>query len=825
MRATENSLHMKLCVMAVRAALAAMVVLPAAHGAESDEVAALTQPANKVELGLQNVNNSNAKFGEYNGLNQSGTSVIGNVDLRGGASYDSNSAFRWSVSGRNLGLENRSIDAEVGDQGRFRLNYNYDELLRNYSDQYQTFYNGAGSTALKLPATFATPAAARLSANTTTAAGALSNWANMQSPYATAACATTGGVPTAACAGPGILIPAAMHNFDVGTQRVKHALGGSAILAPGWELTMSAQREDKQGTKLTGVAFGGPARGVLVPEVINSSTDIFRFGLSHVADSWYLNANYTASFYRNATDTWTVESPFQGNLLAPSFGNNAKLVGAPDNQMHRFSLSGGVSITPKTRLTVATSTTRMTQDESFVTGLPSTWSIPETSAHAKVVGSTANVGLVDRSVPDLTLSAQYKYENRDNRTPAMDFKVSGGDAASAPNVFSTEPLNRRMQQFSVEGDYAVARRQSLRLGYDNQQIRRTADGDETPFRAETTTEHTVRLDYRNNVSPTVTGRFGYAHSERTHSEYEENILLPVPTVAPLPAADPLLPGFQQFYLADRSRNQLRSALNIQANDALSFQTGLDYNRDQFKNLEYGQKKSGSWVFKFDAALAASETLSYNAFYTLEHRDSQLDSLTIGRGSTATILDKAVSSAGSTCAGYFAASGHLPADEGTDPCRAWTVQQKDKTHTFGFGAKAGNLLGGKMELSTDLALSRSRSPISVTGGAYFGNGNAAAAATAAVPFNNIFIAAQDFPDVTSNLLDLRVNALYKYSKAAAVHMNYLWRRLRSNDWQYDAYAFNAAPGGAVAIPTYPGNNMTAPNYSVQAIGVSLVYTFR
>jgi MtrB/PioB family decaheme-associated outer membrane protein len=819
MRNTNNSMLVRASVLAVRGALAALVMIPALDAAaqENEEVRALTRPASKIEVGIGQVNNSSDKFGEYNGLDKRGQYVIGGFDLKGGDSYDSDSTWRWSAAGRDLGLDNRSMDLEFGRQGTFRINYGYDELQRIYSTKYQSFYDGAGTTSLSLPASFgAIPAAARLSANTTTPNGALSNWANLQSPYATAACAAAGGTPTGACRGPGYLIPAAMHHFDVGTQRSKHNLGGSVILAPGWEVSVTATHEHKDGAKLTGVAFGGPARGVLVPEVIDSDTNQYRATLAYAGERGFFNAGYHASFYRNATNTWNVENPFQGNLLAPSFGNRAKLIGAPDNEAHRLSLSGGYNFPHATRVTLAANYGRMTQDEDFLTGLPANWSIPVGSAHAKVVDSRLNATVSNRSLKDLTLTAVYKYENRDNRTPVYQFKVAGGDAASAPGLFSNDPLNRKMQQLSLDADYALARRQALKAGYDYQRIRRSSDAQENPWRADTTRESTLRLDYRNNLSELVTGRVGVAHAQRRHSEYEDNVLLPGP------GGEPLLPGFQQYFLAARNRDQLRSAANIQASDTLSFQTGIDFNRDRFLGNQYGAKETRGWVFKFDAALLASETLSYNGFYTYEDRRARLDSLTIGRGSSTTILDKPAYVAGALCAGYFAASGHLPSDEGTYPCRQWTEQQSDRVHTLGFSAKAASLMHGKAELGMDLAYSRSRTPITFTGGNYYSNGNAAAAPTAALPYNNVYVAAQNLPDITSNSLELRMNASYKLGKQSALRANYLLRRLRSSDWQYDAYA--NAPLGVLAVPVYPGNMMTSPNYTVGVLGLSYVHSF-
>jgi len=831
MRNTQNGLLLRASVIAVHSALAAFVILPAAHAAEaeSDEVRALTQPANTVEVGAVYVNRDSAKFGEYNGLDKRGTTANGSFQVFGGDRYDSDSAFRWSIKGRDLGLSNRRLEGEVGDQGKFRVNYTYDESQRHYSDSYQTIYDGAGTTAQTLPSSFdasrGTRGLATVPAGSTPAVtqnAALSNWQNIQSPYANAACAAasrsaTGvySAPTTdACKGPGYLIPAALHNFDVGTQRTKHDLGLSLILSPGWELTGSAAHELKDGNKLTGVAFGGPARGVLAVEPVDSVTDQLRLGLAYVGDKSHLTLSYYGSFYRNSTNVWSVENPFNSSLLASSFNNSAKMTGAPDNEMHRLALSGGYDFGYATRANMSGSYARMTQNDALLTGLPSTWSLPTTSANAKVINTTFNTSVTNRSIKDVTLSAAYKYENRDNRTPVYNLLVAGGDAATAPSLFTNEPLNRKMQQLSLDADYAFARRQAIRVGFDNQQIKRTADSPETPFKAETTRENTLRLDYRNTLSEIVTGRAGYSHSQRRHSEYEENVLLPTNPPAPLPAADPLLPGFQQYYLADRNRDQLRTSLNIQASDAISFQTGVDYNKDAYKP-EFGLKESNSWVFKLDGAYAASENLTYSAFYTYEDRKSQLDSLSIGRGTSATVITPAAHVPGTACTGYFAAAGTLPADGGTDECRQWSEKQSDKVHTFGFGAKALNLMGGKLDVGVDLAYSRARTPIEMSGGSYFGNGN-----TAAGTFNNVFIAAQSFPDITTNLVDLRINGLYRLDKASAVRVNYLYRRLKSNDWQYDAYANNA-----VAIPAYVGNGMTSPNYNAQMVGISYVHTFR
>lgn len=795
----------------VLVACAALAVVPAALAAEppNDEVRALTQPTNSFELGAGYVDSGSFKFGEYNGLEKRGAYALGGFDLRGGKGYDSGSGsgLRWRLNAADLGLKTRTFGAEVGDQGKYRLNYTYDEIVRNYSDQYRTPYQGTGTTGLTLPGY----PAVRLSA-TTTAAGALSNWTNLQAPYAT----IVGVTPTGS--GPGVLIPQMMHNFDVDTLRKRQGLDFTVGITRKWEFTTSAKHEDKDGTKLTGVAFGGPARGALLPEVIHNSTDQLRATLGYVNDKSNLAFGYYGSFFKNSIGTWTVANPFQSTLLNSFFNDAARLSGAPDNQMHRLSISGGYNFSRTTRFVASAHYSRMTQNVPFAGPWPSTWNIPVPSASAKVVNTNVNATLTARPANGLSLLANYKYEDRDNKTPVQEFLYAGGNAAGNPSLFENEPLNRRMHQFDAEGTYSFARRQAVKLAYEWQQIERSADSPESPFRADRTAEHTLRVDYRNSMSQYVSGRFGYAYSQRRSSEYEESQLIAPVNPAPLPAADPLLPGLEQFFIADRNRHKLRSALNIQPTEALSLQTGFDYNRDRYPASRYGLQYADSWVFKLDGAYARSETLSFNAFYTYESRQSRLESLAIARATTATILDPRVSGA---CTGFNIAAGHQPSDEGTDPCRQWSETQSDRVHTFGLNFTATELVHSKVDLNGEIAYSRARTPIDMTGGAYFSNGGAAGAPP--VPNNNIWIAATSFPAISSEMLDLRLSARYTLSQRSAVRLSYLYRKLNSADWQYDAYTNSRL--GAIAIPTYIGTGMTSPNYTVQVVGLSYVHSFR
>ncbi len=821
----KRSIAARAMVIAVRSALAALAVVPVTYAADvSDEVRDLTQPSSSFEVGAANVDKGSYKFGEYNGMEKKGGYLIGGFDLRGGGS--DNSAFRYRIKGTDLGLETRTLAAEFGEQGKFRINFGYDELNRNYSDSYKTLWNGAGSSTMTLPTSY--PATIANVAAVSTGTGPLYSWNNIQAPYATAACATTGGIPTAACQGPGYVIPANMHSFNVGTKREKSDVGANILLGDGWAVSVSARHENKEGTKLTGVAMGG-FKGALMPEPISNDTNIFGAKLSYNNEKANLILGYTASLFKNDIKVWTTQYPFSAaSATLPGVLNNLSMMnGAPDNEMHQINLTGAYNFSSATRLVLNGSYARLTQDQPFAYQSGSGWVVPATSANAKVIKSTLFAKLTTRPMKDLFLSAAYKYNHDDDQSPSRTYRITQYDSASTANIpsaaalnannnLTNEPTNRKQNQINLDADYTLGRGQTLSAGYEWQQIKRTADGDENPYPVEKTKENTLRIDYRNSMAENLSGRIGYAYSERKADDYREPELNPVGSSSNVGAYSEL-PGYRQFFVADRNRDKFRSALNYQASNALSLQAGLDYNKDKYPS-QYGLNESTGWVLNLDAAYAANENLSFNAYYSYEDMKATQNSLSMAVNRNTTAVTINATPTPGTCAAYAAASGTLPNGYYTDPCRMWSESQGDKITTLGIGFKSGGMMGGKLTLNGDLTYSDAKTPISVTGGVFSSNG---ATGTGATP--NAWFPAQSFPDVSTKVTDLRLVARYTLDKSSALRLNYQYRHLNSTDWQYDAYANSAL--GVTAVQAFIGPAMTSPNYIVNVFGVAYIYSFR
>src|ERR1035437_10108172 len=160
MTTNTNGFIARATVVARRGALIAMALAASTSLAAAQSAQDLTNPTSTTEIGGGDVSDGSYKAGEYNGLEKKGGFAIGNIDWRGGAAFDSDSALRWRIKGIDLGLDTRSLYGEIGAQGKFRLNFGFDELRRNRSDSYQTPYNGAGSNVLTLPGTWQVPTVA-----------------------------------------------------------------------------------------------------------------------------------------------------------------------------------------------------------------------------------------------------------------------------------------------------------------------------------------------------------------------------------------------------------------------------------------------------------------------------------------------------------------------------------------------------------------------------------------------------------------------------------------------------------------------------------------
>ncbi len=465
--------------------------VPVALDTDNAEVKELITSHSFIEAGVLGVSDTNWRFGQYNGLANSGAYGLGNFDINGGGAYGSNDATRWRLTGKNIGLETREFTGEYKDQGKYKLNIGYDEIARYGQGTYQTPYIGAGGNILGLPV----------------------GW-----QYPTSTAFPTGNMRN--------LTPRdqlLFQNAELSTKRRRFDGGFSYFLDNEWELKSSMRHEEKNGTQTLGASIGPGLRGVILPQPISQSTDQINASMNFTGEKAYGSFAYYGSIFHNDYDSITFANAFQaGSRTNSPIGRMSTM---PDNQFHQFTLSGGYNFSPDTKLVGSGGYGRNWQDQSF---LPYSTFSTATPVNGNLNGAvdfkSANVKLTHRATKDLNFAAAYKYDERENLTSVNTYFYPGTDnPASALSARSNTPFSRRVQTGNLDLSYAIAKGHTVKAGYEVQNIDRWCNGTWTSC-ADTpsTLENIGKLDYIGNLTSQINAKLGYAYSNRTAYNYNQD---------------------------------------------------------------------------------------------------------------------------------------------------------------------------------------------------------------------------------------------------------------------------------------------------------------
>lgn len=529
--------------------MSVLAAVTAAEAADDPAVTELTQPTSILEVGTGYVSDDSYKFGQYNGLQNKGAVTLGNLDLRGGGRYDSDSRVRWRLSGNDLGLDTRDASFDFRDQGRFNFSLGYDSFRRNISDSYQTPYVGAGSTSLSLPAGWLKPVVPQ--ANPTGLNfRSLSPTAGRGSVVSPAGVVTA---PTAAQLATLDSIVAAdtgrIGGFNLRTERRRGDLGFGVVLSPHLQLTGSVRHEAHDGARPIGaVSSAVTEHTVTLPDLIDTTTDQFNVALEYARAKGSLSASYYGSIFKNdvtAISWQDVNDP----LRTASIGS------APSGKFHQVNLSGSYSPFASSRVVADISYGRSSQNEAFLTDASLPIGVPAGSADALVVTKAAHLRLSQRLPGRVNLLAHYRYDDRNDRTPINTFVFYDANlqrvaAASpfnaalglAPNtlgsnvtIFSNRPQSKRVNEFDLSADRALGHRSKLSAGYDWEKIEREC---ETTWincvNANESIERTLHGQWRVELGGSLSASASYAHAER-RVHYDPNAwlaLVPMANVIP-----------------------------------------------------------------------------------------------------------------------------------------------------------------------------------------------------------------------------------------------------------------------------------------------------
>lgn len=418
----------------------------------------------EVNLGIGYVSGDSYKFGEYNGLNESGSFLIVDADL----AYRDESAAYLDLSISDLGLDTRSLLIEAGRQGGYDLYFSYDQIPHFISDSARTPYLGSGGAVLSLPG----------------------SWG-----YA----GSTAGMATLA---------SSLQAVDLDTERQRIGAGISINTESPWSYRVDLRSEDKNGAKASGGSFFFSSSQLVEP--VDYATDEIDVAVSYTKKHWQASLGYYVSVFSNANDSLTWKSPY-------SLGAMGELALPPDNEFQQVSLAVAYQINSRNHLSADYAVGQMQQDERLLQAtlnpLLVVPALPADSADAEIDTTNARIRFISTLTDRLRLSATVSRDERDNKTPQLLYDWVTTDVFVATQRANL-PYSYTRDAFKLKADFDYVAGARLGIGYDKDERERSFQ--EIDKTSEDSLWGTIRLRNIDNVFL----EFKLALSQRDATNYQ-----------------------------------------------------------------------------------------------------------------------------------------------------------------------------------------------------------------------------------------------------------------------------------------------------------------
>lgn len=591
---TQACLRLSLVAAALASAFSPVVA------AESD-VDRLTKPESTVSVGVGHLSGEVGHFGIYNGLNDEGNYGLFDVNLN---RLDEASGTWLKLNGRNLGLDSREIRFEQSRQGDWGYFIDYSRIPRVSPFTPNTGLRG------------------------------------IENDHQTV---QTGG----------------KRDIELKTTRDRWIIGVDKQFAGDLDIQVRFRNEEKEGNRLFGRGtttpqFYGPSAPPsgtfeFLAEPINTTTRELDASIAYTQDRLQLVGGYIGSWFDNHSTSLDVTSSITQPANCQAAANLwcfSPLALPPDNESHQIYLTGGYNFTPSTRGTFKVAYTHATQDDAFLDGTPKQ---PNTSGRndldAEIDTTLVQLGLSARPLPQMTVNATLRYEDRDDKTPIYKYfgnaQPAQGSSPAVPPLpgYSTldgknEPRSVKTINGKLDASYQLPMGFRLNGGVDYEEKKRnTSDVRSVGYR-EKTEETTGRIELRRALSETVTGAVSYAYSNRDGSDFYANKLLG--QVDPAYAVGGVTPSnlVAPIHLADRQRDKVKLSIDWNPTDMLSLQftytdTHDDYDMRQVDagKTPFGVEDGKAKNYSVDASYRLADAWQLTGWASRD--DSTINQVTCG----------------------------------------------------------------------------------------------------------------------------------------------------------------------------------------------------
>ncbi|WP_088280056.1 MtrB/PioB family decaheme-associated outer membrane protein [Ideonella sp. A 288] len=573
----------------LRLTLVSMAVLAACFAARAQDIKPL-EASVTIGLGLiDGDSRDRAQFGQYNGL-RNDRNAFGLL----GFDYDRHLAEsdQWlRLIGTNLLGDTRELSLVWQRFGQWRISADFGQSVRADPYTVNTGLLGAGTTTPQLVA-------------------------------------LTGGAGSGA-------------DLDLKVKRTGLGLGLSTWFTPDLQIEVNLKSEDKKGMRLFGVGINCPSPSapgcrfptgaalgwatLLLPEPIDSNHSQVEARLSYSKDQLHLSAGYYGSFYRNTHASLTAAVPGSlnnvfGTPLPLNTGLQALLGQAvalsPDNQAHQVDVSGQYDFSRTTRATFKLAYSTATQTQDFAGAGFTSAPVGVANLGGEVDTTMVRVGITSRPMPKLSLAADLRYEDKNDKTPIALYNLVGTTTYTNRRLPQRKVLGKVQAGWQFSSDYRGS------LSAEAESIDRgvfTATSAVSGLSAlrQDTDETTLRGELRRRLSEDVSGAISLSRSSRDGSNWlRPNSGVGVTEVSDVadPASGLTLGSVFMPTLADRTRDKARLFVDWQPSEELALQFSAEEGKDRFDvPTAYGLQRTRMSQLSVDWSYALTDTWKLNGY--------------------------------------------------------------------------------------------------------------------------------------------------------------------------------------------------------------------
>jgi MtrB/PioB family decaheme-associated outer membrane protein len=339
--------------------------------------------------------------------------------------------------------------------------------------------------------------------------------------------------------------------------------------------------EDKTGTKRSSMSMSTYTATNFVKPV-DSQTQILKAAVNLKGDRWLAEVGYSASQFENDINAFTlpgVNTPVQAD--------------SPDNSAYSVFFSGRYRF-DKTSISGRFTTGEHKQDESLVTLIGAPTDV--NAADLSIITTNANLAIVSRLTPKITLRGSVVYRDRDNDSSLYQFDQVVLDNLTG-QLESTQAIDYTNTAYKLSSNYRINSEQKLSAGLAYKEVERSFSD------REKTDDSEIWLKYHLSALKMWDMRFKAAYSERDGSTYQ--------AVRETSTEDNVL--MRKYYLADRDRTEFVAEVSHTPLENLSIDVRGYYAKDNYTESLIGLTESEDYGYDANANLRLTAMIDVTVY--------------------------------------------------------------------------------------------------------------------------------------------------------------------------------------------------------------------